>query len=114
MTANQEAFNIVATHLLAQNAQAKTDLGSGCPGCVYLDPNTGHRCAVGILIPADKYTSVMEGKSPGDIQRYHGLFTDVSEALLDDLQSVHDDYHPDQWKEQLYGVAKGYHLRTNF
>lgn len=111
---NQEIFDKVAAHLLAQNAKAQCDLGSGNLGCVYLDPTTGHKCAVGCLIPADNYHPNMEGRSPYDLQRNYDLFTDVDEELLNDLQRTHDEYDPDEWKDQLHIIAKDYDLHAKF
>ena len=108
----QETFNIVAKHLLTQMEQAKDR--SGC--CSYRGEN-GLKCAVGCLIPDDKYDPYMEGQSPltttcmsgkkrepGSVGRLlleqgHDL------SLAEALQTIHDNYDPDEWRERLQELA---------
>lgn len=108
---NQTAFDRVATHLLAQNEKA-TDNKSG--HCVYRAPD-GRKCAIGALIPDDKYTSEMEGKMPEQLHNTWGLFgNEVNIELLDDLQDCHDNFQVSEWRDTLYNLASVYDLTANF
>jgi hypothetical protein len=115
----QATFDYVSAHLLTQMKQSKDQDG----GCVYRgnDPDTGAKlmCAVGCLIPDEHYSTKMEGFGPSMLPNMASTTAAVEwlrknitphEALLDDLQEVHDMHHPNQWREQLTRVAQKYGL----
>ncbi|RWB08804.1 MAG: hypothetical protein EOQ39_18675 [Mesorhizobium sp.] len=107
---NQDIFDKVAAHLLTQNAQAREPISGHC---AYRGANS-MVCAVGCLIPDDKYYPEMEGKGPSDLHEVYGLFPDESIDLLNELQMVHDHYDTHEWKDQLYAVARKFDLHAKF
>lgn len=85
----QQVFDHVVRHLINQGAPAVTHHGA----CKYRMPN-GTSCAVGCLIPEDRYDPRMEGITIEDLAtRYPhlGIRSDLV-PLLRDLQEVHDDW----------------------
>lgn len=124
---HQEIFNTVATHLLKQNAQCGDQIG-----CRYYDPKTGHKCAVGCLIPPARYDGHLEGHSiESIISVLHGLYkgedqldadqqellailgdvgvdtTDLNTLkLLHELQQIHDNTKVADWKLELTELAE--------
>lgn len=121
MKTDQETFDTVARHLLTQGKPAVI-IGQGCA----YRGSDGTKCAVGCLIPDDKYSPAYENMAIGgsgmrarelqDILREQG-YDNI--ALLQDLQRAHDDdvsSDPFDWpefvREQLAGVAMKYGLNT--
>lgn len=108
----QETFDKVAQHLLRQNARA---MGPGAigPQCVYRAPD-GKKCAVGCLIPDDKYNPSMEGRSlvmHGPLQAIVGCENARDMLrLLDALQGCHDDVPVEKWREHLKHIAERHGL----
>lgn len=124
---HQEIFDTVATHLLRQNAQCGDQIG-----CRYYDPQTGHKCAVGCLIPPARYDGHLEGHSIESIisvltglckdgdqldanqQELLGILGDagvnVSDLntlkLLHKLQEIHDQAKVADWKLELTELAQ--------
>lgn len=103
---NQEIFNRVAKHLLTQNAQSVLD-GS----CAYRGYD-GTKCAVGVLIPAKKYSTAMEGKNVTFINRNYnlGLGLGNSMNMLITLQGIHDYVPTGLWPRELDIVMKRHKL----
>jgi hypothetical protein len=111
---NQEVFDVVAKHLLIQNAKSMiknmylTDLM-----CAYRGKN-GAKCAVGILIPDELYAPDMEGTTiDGPVIRMalkKVVSSEVHYNLIEALQNVHDKSCPDDWKMNLENVAVTYNL----
>lgn len=72
----------------------------GTDQCLYRGPD-GTRCAIGWLIPEDKYSPDIEGKFIGLIDRHRvGVFPDISYLsdegillgrFLNSLQNCHDE-----------------------
>ena len=56
----QETFNLVWAGLAAQNWQPSMDKSQGAEACAYRGEE-GRKCAAGILIPDDRYSSEFEG-----------------------------------------------------
>lgn len=56
----------ILAHLTTQKARAMRHFadGSATSSCAYLDTETGHTCAIGCLIPRERYSPEIEG-SPG-------------------------------------------------
>ena len=102
----QETYFKVRNHLLTQGRRAKI-----YDQCRYRAPN-GDKCAIGCLIPDDKYDPNMEGHliscSPL-IQDAIGASEDHIDFLTD-LQRVHDFSNPSEWNERLQAVALQYKL----
>jgi len=87
-TRQQELFNKAWLGMKSQGWQKSASGGT----CWYRSPD-GKRCAVGWLIPDDKYEQWFEG---------HGVISEITEAIgcsatddsrywLERLQSLHDD-----------------------
>lgn len=110
---NQEIFDKVATHLFTQGVMSHSD---AMDDCLYRGPN-GTMCAVGCLIPDDKYTYDMEHKSVFYLGKvYPELFHKRNIPLLDALQNIHDDrvswFSTDRMKAKLKSVAKRFRLKA--
>lgn len=115
----QAIFDIVSNHLLTQGerAQRPTFWSSQMAMCAYFNQETGLKCAVGCLIPEERYHPDLEGwslmsvsvKTALDLDRF--VDPDLALALLHDLQSVHDDALPDQWRTALEDVADAHGLK---
>lgn len=110
----QDLFDTVADHLLTQR-EACTEAGD----CVYRGPN-GLKCAIGALIPDDKYDETLEG-DPGSeaLRRIGHPLCDTAENpnrdtvfmnLVDELQRIHDEEDPAKWMDYLYSLGDTYNL----
>ena len=118
----QEIFDKVATHLIAQGKQS---LGYGdidghlAQACAYRGRG-GTMCAVGCLIPDDEYKPEFEGKSwariAQNVPSFAGAYSEVHELILS-LQLVHDDANywetPETLKIALGVVADQYGLSAD-
>jgi hypothetical protein len=113
---HQEIFNTVAAHLLKQGGQATNKHGR----CKYRTPE-GSQCAIGCLIPADKYHRRIEGipvNHSGVLEALQGVI-DVqcveTLQLLDSLQRMHDAGYswsgPCDIRRALNKVASSYNLK---
>jgi hypothetical protein len=120
MKTQQEIFDVVATHLLKQNAPSKGDKGL----CMYRGPN-GKKCAVGYLIPDSHYDPNMESMpiyssiivealrangidvTGGKIDHY-GL--NQTGNLLRSTQITHDTHPVRYWGRELTAIANQYGL----
>lgn len=120
----QETFDKVTRHLLTQKAVSEL---KGV-GCRYRADN-GLKCAVGCLIPDDKYSPDIEGTPVGpdffDLEigffppralALRTLLTDLGLSgqgkLLSRLQHVHDSFDSSDWPDRLRRVAKDFNLST--
>lgn len=114
----QEIFETAAQHLLGQNQRA---VDPGTVNCAYRTSN-GLQCAVGCLIPDELYDRRMEGwgvvhidgEMPSDgvvtlnrvLEEAFGRELDnTDKAVLRELQNIHDDAEPHQWKQKLQNMA---------
>ena len=104
---DQELFDTVTTHLLTQNARSV----GNCGDCRYYGTN-GRKCAIGCLIPEDKYVPSMEGApiDSREIREATGITTARQVDLAIQLQDVHDAYGVKQWRDTLQKVANHYEL----
>lgn len=116
MPTSLELIDKVTAHLLAQGARCEsTDevpyikpSGERYVGCLYR--NEGKMCAVGCLIPEDKYSPALEG------QVFHQFSNEFVAALgleehtilLNRLQNIHDTVPVWQWKDKLENLRRGY------
>lgn len=71
----------------------------------------GLSCAVGCLIPDEKYNESLEGKTILDPEVW-GLFQAEETGLLSSLQDVHDCFTPSCWCGELLRVARRFGLNT--
>lgn len=106
-TSAQEIYDAVKEHLLTQNVQCLNEVGN----CAYRGDG-GLKCAVGALIPDEDYIKDMESSG---ITRLIYLFPQCEwmapySQLLTHLQCVHDSNLPDNWEQELAGVARTYNL----
>jgi hypothetical protein len=104
----QETFDIVARHLLTQNAKAwgpyDSDIGP-TQGCVYRDAD-GRKCAAGCLIPDDVYRPRLEGEiADGQVMRAILIDHGHEPGFVRSLQHVHDDYVAEEWPHKLRIMA---------
>jgi len=112
MPTKQQTFNTVVKALFKQNCRsASSPPDDANSRCFYRGPNES-KCAAGHLIPDEKYQSKMEGIS---INKYNIVGKVLQEQghdlhLCFALQSVHDKYEVEYWKEQFAEVAQRFHL----
>lgn len=109
---NQEVFDTVARHLLTQKEPSQDKDSGGMMRCMYRGPR-GLKCAVGALIPDECYFESLESKAVMHSEvlrviRSLGMYR--AAPLLADLQRLHDDREPSQWREGLRNIARGYRL----
>lgn len=123
----QEIFDKVATHLIQQGEPAMNSNGD----CVYRN-DQGLKCAVGCLIPEDKYEDRFENLGIGsvlhfdesrqrdvdglwDVLEEEGIAKDEHLQLLEDLQGTHDHWFDsmDEVKEKLGCVAGNHSLNPS-
>lgn len=112
MRTAQELFDQSVNHLRQQRRQS-----IGNHTCLYFDPCTFYKCAVGCLIPKKDYSRKFEGHTIRELVNDNLLpeelcleFGDNLELLLD-LQSVHDDKDDvSSWEESWKSIAGVYGL----
>lgn len=118
----QDIFDKVADHLLTQNKKSKDYLKINnnvkpILSCVYksiLDDNTILKCAIGCLIPADKYNDNFEGKAIASLIYYLNLEIETNRKdLLIRLQVIHDIRSVKDWWASLEDVANIFGLSIN-
>jgi hypothetical protein len=133
---NQTAFNRVVRNLFVTlgehpcHGYYKTlDSYATDYGPVYRNV-TDKTCAVGCLIPKKLYDKVIEGTAVDALfdgteqttsfnteNKYNKVrrkiidhWKGLNRELLSELQNIHDNCEPDEWKKQLIRVAKRYYL----
>jgi hypothetical protein len=104
----QELFERVANHLLNQGSRS-ADSGDYC---LYRGP-AGMMCAAGILIPDEAYKPEMEQKAWCKLVSNFDFPTEHKDLIID-LQIIHDDYPPENWRVQLIQCGKRHNLNTEF
>lgn len=92
----QEVFNKVAIHLLTQKKKSV----SATDGTCHYRGDGGLKCAAGILIPDDQYSSNMENKSWGSII-CHKFVEDKFANQIQCLQNIHDVAPVSDWENDL-------------
>jgi hypothetical protein len=108
----QDAFNTVCEHLMKQGEKARDSGNTDWNNCVYRAPD-GKKCAVGCLIPDDKYSDMMEGLSAWDLIGQYPWFCQEFGSMGDmlrDLQAIHDTQSVDSWPINLFITAGTYNL----
>jgi hypothetical protein len=102
MKTKREVFDIVKNHLLTQNKRSVDEYGR----CMYRAPD-GSKCAIGCLIPDERYKPELEklaAYSNEVLASLEGVLSDEESGwgmFLNSLQSVHDNYHVHDWSRQL-------------
>lgn len=112
---NQELFNRVVAHLRAQGCAAKewvTHPNSRAYLCRYRTAD-GKKCAVGCLIPDERYIPDLEGKiaTHAVVATAAGL-EGHNLQLATRLQAIHDWIDPREWPEQLKQLAAEFELEV--
>lgn len=102
----QEIFNQVAKHLLTQNKKSIKEDGV----CLYKSPE-GLKCAAGCLISNEEYRPEFETNSWYWLIR-DSKFPKEHQALIRDLQFIHDQISVSDWKRYLEHAAGTYSLNT--
>ena len=105
----QQAFDVVAAHLLKQKVRCQESMGGGW--CLYRNA-AGLKCAIGALIPDEEYKPGLE----------HGRLHAVLDAcpslsrlpfdFLKELQRIHDEGPPSAWGVMLELFASDRGLDT--
>lgn len=96
----QEVFNRVAVHLLSQKKRSEDKFG-----CLYRSPE-GLKCAIGCLIPDEKYSPSMERNLVDRLDLSLIGLSDIDLWFLESLQSIHDQYDPTHWLNELSYFAQ--------
>lgn len=118
---NQELFDRVKEHLLTQRAKSGVANpeyvvagGGALFTCFYRMPDTTLRCAIGCLIPDERYMGSLEYKPAGrwEVQSAAGLSRDIAGqlALVLELQLCHDDFAVTDWELRLQQIAESHAL----
>jgi len=105
----QEIFDKVAAHLEQQRSTSIEEGGT----CMYRGA-VGKMCAIGCLIPDDKYNRQMEyqgvtGPDVKPVLEELGLYE--HKKLLDDLQILHDKRDVQDWPDHLANIARIFELK---
>lgn len=105
---DQELYTKVRTHLLTQMKKSEMvhpELGNQCK---YRTPD-GLKCAIGCLIPDEKYHRALEGLAVGDLGvQVAADLQPIQRDLSQHLQMIHDVYRPAEWREELDKIALQY------
>ena len=114
MLTEQQVFDRVAKHLLTQNKKSGHWVcGTGFGrifDCLYRGPN-GLKCAIGVLIPDEKYEPEFEGLGAinKELCAAAGI-SHIGKDFLGDLQDIHDQHRPSRWAQKLRAFAKKHKL----
>ena len=110
----QDAFTRAYLGLASQGFERS--LSNVTLACRYRGPN-GLKCAIGWLMPDDKYDANMEGRSAHSHPVVSAVWPEDSNAaaydmnFLHGLQRCHDGaYTPEHMKQSLASLAKLYNL----
>ena len=106
MRTRQEIFTKVYTHLMKQQEKSIED-----EACQY---RTGElRCAIGCLIPDEKYSVKLEGRcvSTQNVLAAAGIAKD-DVLFAGELQEIHDCSEVNDWHSALVNIAERYNLEV--
>lgn len=110
---DQEVFDKVAAHLLKQGERCYDPYKE--PDCRYR--NGELKCAIGCLIPSNRYSENMEdGSGPKELlNTYENMnkFLGENICLLDSLQHIHDCLPVNEWRKRLRILAIEQDLKWN-
>jgi len=120
--AKQRMFNKVAKHLLTQKKKSRTRKANTWDDrmstlCLYRGKD-GLKCAIGCLIPNKLYDKGMEDNSVDELltkwPKLNKLFEINSKRwvldFLEELQLIHDQSHPNSWRNKLAELAEQHEL----
>jgi hypothetical protein len=107
----QEIFDKVATHLLTQNEKSWFFTGKSFL-CRYRGDN-GTKCAVGVLIPDEKYRECFENKRASTIAAEYMPEFEPHAVFLDELQHIHDSVDVGRWPKRLKQFAADHKLNSD-
>ena len=116
MLTQQEIFDKVTGHLREQRAKAM-GIGMNADQCQYWDKKSGRKCAIGCLIPENRYSRWLEGFGLDSLFCNHpsvleGIVSvDRDRHLLEGLQSVHDRSELDEWETLFKELAIEFKLK---
>lgn len=104
----QEIFDKVAVHLLTQMKKSLITFF----GCAYRSDD-GLKCAIGVLIPDNKYHGELEGEGAGccAVLEAIGVGYELGN-FLEELQEIHDGHQPQYWQRELREFADENNLST--
>lgn len=110
---DEEAFIIVAKHLIEQGVQSEINKDGGrIPA---YRGNEGRKCAIGALIPDEEYSKEFEDIEVRDL--LEPLQVPSLEGLdpekLQELQDIHDCF-PKEWRADLISFGERYEYDTSF
>ncbi len=108
----QEVYEQAAEHLLKQNDRSLDDRGIGCA----YRGRGGLACAAGALMSdadASTLTPSQNGTSWHSLVGY-GVVPAVHMRLISDLQCIHDNFYPGDWRERLRLLATAHGLDSSF
>lgn len=101
----QESYDTVKKHLLCQMKQSRFETGS----CKFRGPD-GLKCAIGALIPDDKYILKLDVWSNFKEAFKLAGVDHLDRHFLGGLVSIHDGREPEHWKVCLENLASAYGL----
>lgn len=108
---NQTAFSYVKKFLLKQGARSTTTIESDNGACAYRGTR-GTMCAVGCLIPDTEYRFDFETKDALFVVPQVAALKNVDRQLLVNLQFLHDEKEPDEWREGFRHLAEKFKLKN--
>jgi hypothetical protein len=103
---DQEMFDTILTHLRQQGLKSVGSSTEG-PTCRYRTKD-GRKCAVGCMIPDDKYSREIEGHYPSEVNRVldMGWTRDQERFLLVAQSRLHDALDRHNFPAQLEKAAE--------
>lgn len=104
----QNILDVASEHLLKQNRKSMSMDGH----CLYRSP-TGQKCAIGALIPDERYCISLENHvshNPGVMKAAN--LDPNDENFARGVQRIHDNHQPEEWPGLLDRVANTYGLVT--
>ena len=109
----QEMFDIAAKHLLTQRVRSVDPVTGSCR----YRGSQGRMCAIGPMIPDEKYSPDMEGRGVGSCDVWNAMGLDSGDrgnlmTLAHKLQDIHDASAPTAWPYMLLTLALEYNLNT--
>ena len=116
MPSRQATFNRIVSHLRRQGTKAESrELTTQVIACMYRTPD-GRRCAVGCLIPDNRYDPAFEQTGVGGMNEADGeRDNDVTLLMLElghdlelliDFQAIHDTRTVNQWEPEFQKLAE--------
>lgn len=102
----QEVFDHVAEHLLAQMCRAESEDGD----CRYRGEG-GLKCAAGCLIGDDEYSEDIEERDWITLVTKKQVPPDHQDLIMR-LQDLHDSNEPNIWKRRLALLAQDFQLNA--